>query len=434
MGKSVIVVGAGMAGHQAAKTLRDAGIDVQIVEAQKQTGGRTKTNRDFAGIPIETGAEFVHGTTRATGALVKKLGLKTIPWYKTTDTFIELNSGDPLQSLDQARKQNPEFDQVRAWNFPRPAFLPEGETFASYLRRAQLNEDQIHYFRRAYGNVLGEDPEQIDAEQAITEADTYAGEDLKMVEGYDTLLSHILGSIPVHLNEPIESIYWKDHVELKSASGKIFSADAVILTIPTGVLKSNRIQFCPGMPDKKRQALEKLTMAPFVKTIFKFEENPLKDGVFAIYSAGNPPTWWKASAGHPNKHVWTAFFSGRWAREMLCHPQDEILGIALNTFRKTIGAGKIEASGIVVNWLGNPYTMGGYTACLPGGGFQARHTMAEPTPPLFWAGEGHWRLRDSSHRLRLRNPSSQGSHYLPRRKIKILCRGSSAVEQRVDIA
>jgi monoamine oxidase len=58
---STIVIGAGMAGLGAARKLYDAGETVTILEARDRTGGRVFTNRDLAGIPVEFGAEFIHG-------------------------------------------------------------------------------------------------------------------------------------------------------------------------------------------------------------------------------------------------------------------------------------------------------------------------------------------------------------------------------------
>ncbi|RZC72582.1 hypothetical protein C5167_048063, partial [Papaver somniferum] len=58
---TVIVVGAGMSGITAAKTLSDAGIkNILILEATNRIGGRIrKTN--FAGVPVEVGASWVEG-------------------------------------------------------------------------------------------------------------------------------------------------------------------------------------------------------------------------------------------------------------------------------------------------------------------------------------------------------------------------------------
>ena len=58
----VVVIGAGVAGLSAAAQLARAGQSVTIVEARSRLGGRVFTQLDTAlGVPIEFGAEFIHG-------------------------------------------------------------------------------------------------------------------------------------------------------------------------------------------------------------------------------------------------------------------------------------------------------------------------------------------------------------------------------------
>src|SRR5262245_42644793 len=58
----VLVIGAGMAGLAAAARLRERGLQVLVLEARDRIGGRVHTVREGLGpLPLELGAEFVHG-------------------------------------------------------------------------------------------------------------------------------------------------------------------------------------------------------------------------------------------------------------------------------------------------------------------------------------------------------------------------------------
>src|SRR5580704_13312090 len=58
----IVVIGAGVAGLAAARHLTAAGRHVLILEARGRLGGRVVTVRDaLSPLPIELGAEFVHG-------------------------------------------------------------------------------------------------------------------------------------------------------------------------------------------------------------------------------------------------------------------------------------------------------------------------------------------------------------------------------------
>ena len=58
---TVIIVGSGAAGLYAAKTLKDAGMTVIILEASAVHGGRIRPLTGFGDFNVEAGAEFVHG-------------------------------------------------------------------------------------------------------------------------------------------------------------------------------------------------------------------------------------------------------------------------------------------------------------------------------------------------------------------------------------
>src|SRR5580704_511975 len=86
----VVVVGAGMAGLTAARTLAEAGRKVLVVEAQDRIGGRIWT-RHVGDEAIELGAEFIHGRPPELWALIDEAGLET---YERGGTQICFEDGE----------------------------------------------------------------------------------------------------------------------------------------------------------------------------------------------------------------------------------------------------------------------------------------------------------------------------------------------------
>src|SRR5262252_10826970 len=87
----VVVIGAGAAGLCAAAELGAGGASVLVLEARDRIGGRIFTRSDPGlPVPVELGAEFVHGHAPLTRALLASVG-KTV--IETTDTHWTLKDG-----------------------------------------------------------------------------------------------------------------------------------------------------------------------------------------------------------------------------------------------------------------------------------------------------------------------------------------------------
>lgn len=77
----IVVVGAGIAGLTAAERLREAGLDVRVVEARDRVGGRTEGGTFASGTAIELGGQWVGPGQDEVLALAKRLGLSTFTVY-----------------------------------------------------------------------------------------------------------------------------------------------------------------------------------------------------------------------------------------------------------------------------------------------------------------------------------------------------------------
>src|SRR5580765_3539413 len=72
----IVVIGAGAAGLAAADELTRAGRSVLVLEARQRVGGRCWTRRvSGLDIPVELGAEFLHGEAKLTHSFLERAGL-----------------------------------------------------------------------------------------------------------------------------------------------------------------------------------------------------------------------------------------------------------------------------------------------------------------------------------------------------------------------
>ena len=385
---NVLVLGAGMAGLAAARALQDAGQQVSVLEAKHRLGGRVYTNHDFAEVPAEFGAEFIHGEGAATWALVRELGLGTVHWNKLTDSWVRLEDGAWLR-MQEARAKHPDFDQTRSWALPQVDALPS-EDWGSYLRRIGFNHQQLRYVERSFANACGEAMRFLSAEAVLRglRAEEVGG-DYRILGGYDALINALAAGLSIYGDDPVNELTWSaGGVRALTLGGEVYEADVAVITVPLGVLQADAIRFSPALPDTKRSALLGLRMGPVIKLIYSFDDAPLDPSVMAVYSRLNPPMWWSPSYGYKtNEHVWTAFASGDWAAELLALGEEGALEAGLQSFRQELNRPDLKAKAArLINWPDDPYTRGGYSYVLPGQD-GAREKLAAPTPPLFWAGE-----------------------------------------------
>src|SRR5437764_563714 len=93
MDTDVLVIGAGAAGLAAARALTDAGRRVVVLEARDRIGGRVWTDHTFGSIPVERGAEFIHGDRAGTWAWLRRAGLRAEPFARWSGRRIALGDG-----------------------------------------------------------------------------------------------------------------------------------------------------------------------------------------------------------------------------------------------------------------------------------------------------------------------------------------------------
>jgi monoamine oxidase len=89
----VVVVGGGLAGLSAARTLVASGKSVAVLEARDRVGGRTLNHSLGDGKVVEVGGEFVGPTQDYTIGLANELGVKQFPAYQNLKSaYINGNS------------------------------------------------------------------------------------------------------------------------------------------------------------------------------------------------------------------------------------------------------------------------------------------------------------------------------------------------------
>lgn len=174
-----LVIGAGIAGLSAAQELRKANHQVILLEARNRVGGRIHTDRSFAEVPIELGAEFIHSSRVPTYSLAQKLGLRTFHYNQRDDTLVRLPDG-VLRTVAEVGAQMQGYDNVRLIDWPEAG----EESLEAYLKR--LGDRQIPFKLQEYISDF-DHPRYLSAKAAreyLCDPSAEEG-DYRLLDGYD---------------------------------------------------------------------------------------------------------------------------------------------------------------------------------------------------------------------------------------------------------
>lgn len=106
---------------------------------------------------------------------------------------------------------------------------------------------------------------------------------LYMKGGYDNIVKWTAQSLrpnTIHLNKTVDRIIWSDDgtnpcsLEFHDAEGDVSSieADAVISTLPLGVLRQELVAFDPPLPADMQFAISKFGYGALGKVFFEFDD------------------------------------------------------------------------------------------------------------------------------------------------------------------
>jgi monoamine oxidase len=275
MQSDILILGAGMAGLTAARTLAEAGRRVTLLEASSRVGGRIHTLREANEI-IELGAEFVHGKPPELWSLIEEANLET---YELDGSMLTFEDGR-LQSRDEEEEATPILDKLESLS-------GLDQTFAEYLAQHPIPEDQrsavigyVEGFNAADHRIIS--THSLGLQQAAEEA--IEGDRLfRIKDGYDRLPQFLAQKFTeaggtLHLDTLVERIDWTPHhVRItarrnghQNAQPITFEATQAIITLPLGVLQQNSVTFSPT-PNALHQA-NRLRMGNVCRFTLLFRE------------------------------------------------------------------------------------------------------------------------------------------------------------------
>ncbi len=386
MAKSVIIIGGGIAGLSAARELLRGGCVVTVLEAKKRFGGRMHTIREGT-LPIELGAEFIHGKSKPLLNAIREAGLST---HDVPDSYRLFENGKlkPIRIWDQV-------GEVMSRISPRGT----DRSFKEFFDRQKCDERTRRLMLMFVQGFDAAHPDRISAHAlrvAERSAEKMQGEAQARVNaGYSAVVEFFENEIrsrggTLVKGAPARRVKWKSGaVEVmvnRSSNEEMFPAEAALVTLPLGVLKAREVLFEPALP-KKQKAADAMQFGNVIKITLVFRKAWWPKANFGFIQAPDEPipTWWS----DPRGPVLTGWAGGPMADNLPASPA-RLESLALATLQKIFGVTSLRKKLVAshaYNWADDPHIRGAYSY-IPVDGLNLPKMLAAPVKDtLFFAGE-----------------------------------------------
>ena len=395
--KRIVVIGAGIAGLAAARTLQNQGHDVQVLEARSRIGGRIWTSTRWQDIPLDLGATWIHGVTgNPITQLAQQIQANRLTTsynkaatYNTNGKVFSANQETQLAALrskifaaiTKAQNQDPDISIQQAIQALLDATPVNSETYRwiHFIVNSELEQEYSGSIAALSAQWYDDDSE-------------FGGDDVLFAQGFSTITQFLAQGLRIELNQAVKEIRWNQTPIQVITQNKRFDADRVVVTLPLGVLQANRVQFTPALPYDKQNAIAKLKMGVLNKCYLRFPTVFWPNNVDWIeYISAQHGEWaeWVSFKRVANQPILLGFNAADQGKAIEAWSDQQIVASAMQTLRTIYGANIPEPLDYqITRWASDPFAFGSYSFNSLGSTPKMRDTLAASlNKQIFFAGE-----------------------------------------------
>lgn len=425
----VVVVGAGIAGLSAAKTLLEAGREVVVLEARDRVGGRV-LNVEIGGQANELGGQWIAPYQTRAKALLDELGIELFPSFRDgSHVYIDpagtvhryeghdaplgdaseraFTAGDA--QLDAMAK---ELDPEAPWAHPHAAEW-DAITFEAWLQ-TEVADDLARDLLRSWlaGGFLTKPAHTFSLLQGLWVI-AGAGGTYELFEPDQCLAYRVVGGsqlLPLRLAErlgervlldaPVRGIRWSNGRVDVDAGRVHASGRAAVVAVPPNL--TGRIRLEPAPPGWRMRLEQGISQGVVIKALTVYDhpfwrEDGLSGQGFAPYRLirelydNSPPS------GEPG--VLVTFLAGENGEAAARMSTGARRTAVLDGFADYLGPDARDAAEYhELDWSAEEWTQGAYAATFGVGGLtRFGEDLRRPIGPIHWActdisGVGHMHM------------------------------------------
>lgn len=389
----VIIVGAGVSGLAAAKKLSERNMRVLVIEARDRIGGRIYTDRSL-GFPIDLGASWAHDLPNNIIANQKTaFNIELLPFSNLQDhlnghvVFNEKNKKLNLHELEKIKKFFCGISKTLGFQTDDANLAQLIENYhdpeLTQTESIQVKDWLTNFMECWFGSELSET--SIKAWKNMQDESRQA----YVLNGYDQLIHYLAKEITIIKHCEVQQInYSSDIIKIQSSQG-IYEALHVIVTLPIGVLKSEKVKFIPSLPNTKLSAINAIGCGSLEKVVLHFSNCFWDEQALSIQilpCKNSPVLTYINYYALIKKPVLVALYGGNTAKKISKKKSTENLIAPLKKIYGDQYRDPIDS--IHTQWNQDPYTQCSYAFLPRGINDNCFDMLAEPiNNRLFFAGE-----------------------------------------------